>query len=197
MIDIFKKIIENVLTALYQPFGFSVILAVLVMFVYLFMKDQGWKVVVRRWMNEFKGNRTFRRMFFLIFYTALILFKTLLNRDMWKNPISNVIGIWGIYNENGDLTTEVIENFALFIPFIILLLWCFREKILGESARFLAILWKSVQIVFVFSLSIEFAQLLLRLGTFQLSDLFYNTLGGLVGSLIYWVVFKLTRRYKT
>lgn len=197
MIDIFKRIIENVLTALYQPFGFSVILAVLVMFVYIFMKDQGWKVVVRRWMNEFKENRTFRRMFFLVFYTALILFKTLLNRDMWKNPVSNVIGIWGIYNENGDLTTEVIENLALFIPFIILLLWCFQEKILGESAKLLVVLWKSVQIVFVFSLLIEFAQLLLRLGTFQLSDLFYNTLGGLIGGLVYWVAFKLIRRDKT
>ena len=196
MIDIIKRIIENVLTALYQPFGFSVIVAVLVMFVFLYAKECGWKVIVKRWVDEFKANKTFRRLFLLVFYTAMILFRTLLNRDMWKNPVSNVIGVWGIYNENGDLTTEAIENLALFIPFIILLLWCLHEKILGDSVKFFSTLWKSVLVVFLFSLIIEFSQLFLRLGTFQLSDLFYNTLGGLIGGFIYWFGYKLTHKDK-
>ena len=196
MIDIFKRIIENVLTALYQPFGFSVILAVLVMFLYLFIKDQGWKVVVRRWVNEFKANQTFRRVFLLVFYTAMILFLTLLNRNMWINPVSNTIGIWGIYNENGDLTTEAIENLALFIPFTVLLLWCFCEKMVGESVKLLTTLWKSVLVVFLFSLAIEFSQLFFRLGTFQLSDLFYNTIGGLIGGLLYWMGYKIIHKNK-
>ena len=196
MIDIFKRIIENVLTALYQPFGFSVILAVLVMFLYLFIKDQGWKVVVRRWVNEFKANQTFRRVFLLVFYTAMILFRTLLNRNMWINPVSNTIGIWGIYNENGDLTTEAIENLALFIPFTVLLLWCFCEKMVGESVKLLTTLWKSVLVVFLFSLAIEFSQLFFRLGTFQLSDLFYNTIGGLIGGLLYWMGYKIIHKNK-
>jgi glycopeptide antibiotics resistance protein len=115
---------------------------------------------------------------------------------MWTNPVSNVIGVWGIYNENGDLTTEAIENLALFIPFIILLLWCFHEKIVGESVKFFATLWKSVLVVFLFSLIIEFSQLFLRLGTFQLSDLFYNTLGGLIGGFVYWCGYKLTQKDK-
>ena len=113
---------------------------------------------------------------------------------MWRNLVSNVIGVWGLYNENGELTTEAIENLALFIPFTVLLLWSFHEKILGEGAKLLKIIWQSVKIVFLFSLTIEFLQLFLRLGTFQLSDLFYNTLGGLVGGLIYWIGYKLTHR---
>ena len=129
-----------------------------------------------------------------MFYIAMILFRTLLNRDMWRNLVSNVIGVWGLYNENGELTTEAIENLALFIPFTVLLLWSFHEKILGEGAKLLKIIWQSVKIVFLFSLTIEFLQLFLRLGTFQLSDLFYNTLGGLVGGLIYWIGYKLTHR---
>lgn len=32
---------------------------------------------------------------------------------------------------------------------------------------------------------IEMLQLLLRLGTFQLSDIFYNTVGGVPGGLMY------------
>ena len=37
-------------------------------------------------------------------------------------------------------------------------------------------------------------QLLLRLGTFQLSDIFYNTVGGIIGGLIYSVVMKAGKR---
>lgn len=194
MIEIMKRIIENVLTALYQPFGFSIIMAILAMFFYMFVKEHGLKVVVQRWINEFKTDGKFRKVFILVFYIAMILFRTLLNRDMWRNPVSNVIGVWGLYNENGELTTEAIENLALFIPFTVLLLWSFHEKFLGESAKFLRTLWQSVKIVFLFSLTIEFLQLFLRLGTFQLSDLFYNTLGGLVGGLIYWIGYRITHR---
>ncbi len=43
-----------------------------------------------------------------------------------------------------------------------------------------------MEINFLFFLAIEFSQLFLRLGTFQLLDLFYNTLGGLLGGLVYW-----------
>lgn len=196
MIEVMKKIIENVLTALYQPFGFSVIMTILVMFFYMFVKEYGIKVVVQRCVNEFKTSSRFRRVFILVFYIAMILFRTLLNRDMWRNPISNVIGVWGLYNENGELTTEVIENLILFIPFTVLLLWSFREKIISQSVKLFVTLWKSIEVVFVFSLMIEFLQLFLRLGTFQLSDLFYNTLGGLIGGLIYWCGYKITHRNK-
>ena len=43
---------------------------------------------------------------------------------------------------------------------------------------------------FGFSLIIEMLQLLLRLGTFQLSDIFYNTVGGVLGGLLYCVAMK-------
>lgn len=51
-----------------------------------------------------------------------------------------------------------------------------------------------MQTVFLCSFFIEFSQLILRLGTFQLSDLFYNTLGGFLGGLIYWIGYKLAHR---
>ena len=37
-------------------------------------------------------------------------------------------------------------------------------------------------------------QLLLRLGTFQLSDIFYNTVGGMIGGLMYCAVMKVRKR---
>ena len=92
MIEIGKKIIENVLDALYQPLGFALILTVLFMFVYMFVQDYGWRALIQRWIESFKNNVTFRKIFFLIFYSALILFRTLLNRNRWLNALENVIG---------------------------------------------------------------------------------------------------------
>ena len=50
------------------------------------------------------------------------------------------------------------------------------------------------KIAFIFSISIELLQLLLRLGTFQLSDIFYNTVGGVLGGLMYCAVMKARKR---
>lgn len=41
---------------------------------------------------------------------------------------------------------------------------------------------------------LEMLQLLLRLGTFQLSDIFYNTVGGVLGGLMYCAVMKARKR---
>ena len=194
MIEILKKIVVNVLTALYQPFGASLVFAILFMCFYMLVEENGLKTVVRSWIDKFRNNSKFRRVFVFAFYLSMILFRTLLNRNMWANPVSNVIGVWGLYNKEGNLTTEAIENLALFIPFSVLLLWSFRDKILGQVVRLSRVLWKSVEIVFLFSLVIEFLQLFLRLGTFQLSDLFYNTLGGFLGGLIYWMGCKLRNK---
>lgn len=189
--EILKAIITNVLTALYQPFWFSIILSILFMFVY--KRYPSVKQAAKEWISWFKSDAVFRRTFLLVFYTVMILFRTLLNRNMWLNPVSNVIGTWGLYNEKGELTTECLENLALFIPFTVLLLWVGRDKILSK-VTISEIVWKTTKITFLFSLSIEMLQLFLRLGTWQLSDLFYNTLGGVIGGLIYYVGYRVKRR---
>lgn len=195
MIDILKSIITNILTAIYQPFWFSFLLSVLFMFVY--KSYPSFKIALKQWINWFKSESSFRKMFFLVFYTTMILFRTLLNRNMWANPLSNVLGNWTIYNEKGELTTECLENLALFFPFTVLLLWTYREKILGGKVSLGRAMWKSVEITFLFSFTIEMLQLFLRLGTWQLSDIFYNTLGGAVGGVVYWIGYKVKCRKKT
>lgn len=125
----------------------------------------------------------------------MILFRTLLNRNMWANPVSNVLGSWGLYNEKGELTTESIENIMLMLPFITLLLWTFQEKLIKRISLGSTV-WTGIKFSFLFSISIEFLQLFLRLGTFQLSDIAYNTLGGLLGGLIYFIAYKIKHRKK-
>ena len=109
------------------------------------------------------------------------------------NPLSDVMGGWGIWEtKNGEqvLTTECIENVIMMVPFSAIVIWTFGEKI-GNGWK--KILWYSGKIAFVFSISIEMLQLLLRLGTFQLSDIFYNTVGGVVGGLVYYVAMKIRK----
>lgn len=181
-------IIQHILIALYQNFWFGLVFAVLASLVCLYVHDIGLKPMMKRWLDSFKNNKKFRNLTYFLFYSAMIAMKTLLNRTVWKNPLADVWGVWGLYDSKGQLTTESIENLLLFVPFIFLLL-CVKEERIGESIRFSAIksAMLSMKISFCTSLCIELLQLLLRLGTFQFSDLFFNTLGGIVGGLLYYI----------
>ena len=103
------------------------------------------------------------------------------------------MGGWGLYDVDGTLTTESIENFMLFVPFTVLLFWAFREQILGKEIYLKTVIWKSIKVVGIFALTIEFIQVLFHLGTFQLSDLCYNTIGGVCGGCIYYGLSKLKK----
>ena len=166
-IDLLGKILTNILTALYEPFGFSLLLSFFAMFFYLYAYEpihagKWWKSAIVTWYQKFKESVFFRKLFFLFFVTSLILFRTLLNRSLWMNPLSDVMGGWS-----------------------------FGKKI-GNGWK--KILWQSGKITFIFSIGIEILQLLLHLGTFQLSDIFYNTVGGMIGGLIYCAVMKARKR---
>ena len=199
MLKTIGEIIKNILTALYQPFFFALVLSVLVMFFILFLgkykdgviKDKVWKAV-REWKDVFFASVKFRRAFYLVFFIAMIAFKTLMNREMWMNPVRDVIGIWGFYDKNGKFTTEIIENVVLFIP-LIFFLFFFLETTSKKAGKFLAVMGRAIAISFLFSLTIEMLQLFLRLGTWQLSDLCFNTLGGIIGGLIYWITAKIRK----
>lgn len=199
VLEMLAKILRNILTALYEPFGFSLLLSFLAMFFYLYAYEpqeagKGWKSAIVTWYQKFKESVFFRKLFFLAFVTSLVLFRTLLNRSQWMNPLADIMGGWGIWETvNGEqkLTTECIENVIMMVPFSAVALWTFGEKI-GNSLK--KILWQSGKIVFVFSVSIEMLQLLLRLGTFQISDIVYNTLGGMLGGLCYAVAKKVHER---
>ena len=70
------------------------------------------------WYQKFKESVFFRKIFLLVFVTSMILFRTLLNRNLWLKPLSNVMGGWGIWETvNGEqkLTTECISN--KYLPF--------------------------------------------------------------------------------
>ncbi len=168
--EIINSITKNVLMALYQSFGFSVLIATLFMFFELYAKEHGYKRAICDWKEQFIRLCSFRKTFALALYSAMILFRTLFNRSVWVNPLSDIFGGWTIYNTNGELTTENIENLMLFIPFTVLLLWKIDSD--GVKSKSIRIVWYSLKMTLVFSALIEFTQLFFKLGTFQFSDIF-------------------------
>ena len=151
------------------------------------------KAAAGDWKDRFIGKVQFRRGFYLTFCAVMVLFKTLLNRNIWANPFSDVIGLWGLYDKDGNFTTEIIENTLLFVP-LIFFLFFFWETTERKTTSFLHVIGKGVVVTFAISFTIEMLQLFLRIGTWQLSDLCFNTLGGLIGALIYWITAKLRKK---
>ncbi len=197
MLEIVRKSVANILKTLYQPFLFAIVLSILVLFFVMLLdkysggttKDKLW-LVIKEWKDRFIKSKKFRRLFYLVFCVVMVLFITLINRDMWANPVQDVIGIWGLHKKSGKFTTEIFENVVLFIP-LIFFLFFFLETTLKKTTKFLKVMGMAIVISFLSSLTIEMLQLFLRLGTWQLSDLAFNTLGGVIGGLIYWVSAKI------
>lgn len=74
--DLLKLIITNILTALYQPFWFSLLLTIFIMFFYLYCKKptsagEGYKAGIKGWIETFKISPYFRKLFFLCRHDTL------------------------------------------------------------------------------------------------------------------------------
>jgi len=136
----------------------------------------------------------FQKAVFIGFRDFAYFVPNIVESESVDNPLSKVMGGWGIWETvNGEqrLTTECIENVIMMVPFSAVVMWTFQKKA-GNGWK--NIVWQSGMVAFIFSIVIEVLQLLLRLGTFQLSDIFYNTVGGVVGGVCYWGVMRVRKK---
>ena len=148
IVQIVKTVITNILIALYQPFWYAAVASVLLCFLYLYAyhpvdTGNGLKSAFKTWIEEFKRSIFFRRLFLLSFFTIMILFQTLFNRNMWANPLSDVLGGWWIWDTvNGEkkLTTECFENLVLMLPFTFFLFLTF-----GFPSAYLPIVFLNIR----------------------------------------------------
>ena len=178
-------ILENIVRTVYQQFGAACLVTVLGLFTVLYGKEHGYHRAVGRLFYSLKRSRKLRRTGALIFYTAMILFRTLLSRKIYPAPWEKIVGIWSLHDADGSIYTENIENVLLFLPFTMLLLWARGVRQVKKENSAVHMVAKCTLLSFLFSLSIEKSQLVFFLGTFQLTDLLFNTLGGLLGALLY------------
>ena len=192
--EVIQKILYSVLEALYQELFASVFVTCIFMVAFLYLEEHGIKKTLSNIFNRFKKDSKYRKVAFLAFYTMMILYRTLLCRSVYgRGPLADVIGTWTLYTDDGALYTENIENLVLFIPFTILKMDIFGKRLVNKNKVCGYIIMATVS-AFVVSLSIELLQLFLRVGTFQLSDLFFNTLGGFIGGVINYVFYCIRHR---
>lgn len=157
---------------------------------YLYVKEHGLKNTFLQIKNELMQHKEFRIKCAFIFVCFMIADRTILGRTGWVYPLTNPIGDLGIYTSDGSFNFDLFENIVLFIPLIAVLPVAFPNVLKGREHN----LWKSISrltlIGFIYSLSIETTQLLLRLGKFQFSDMVFNTVGGLIGAVIWRAYYK-------
>ena len=78
LLIITKKILTNILAALYKPFGFSCLLSFFALFFYLYAyypseAGKGWKAAIHTWFTAFKVSSFFRKLFLLVFVTGYVI----------------------------------------------------------------------------------------------------------------------------
>lgn len=109
---------------------------------------------------------------------------------------SNMNGDWNIFENPNVISSSQTRNIALFLfimPSVFILLKCFKNKVLSAKVMMIS----GTAIPFSISLFIELCQGIFSIGTFQFSDLFYNTLGGVIGTIIYITILKLCKIIKS
>lgn len=141
--------------------------------------------------------RFFSRICFVI-YMALLVYFLLLSYGFgrgegYENYRYNLVPFLEIkrfikYYECIDFPSVVINllgNIVAFMPFGALIRWVINRK-----TRW----YQATAYTFLFSLCVELLQLVAKVGVFDVDDLILNTLGGLMGFWVYYLLLLINRR---
>ncbi|MGN1328131.1 MAG: VanZ family protein [Eubacterium sp.] len=137
-------------------------------------------------------NKKTLNSFVFIFYIVFIFQSTVFDRlitNQRHEPLSNVFGGWTIVETQYFYDLSVIWNIIMFLPVAIFVFLYFH--LYGKKFNHFKLFLNSTIIALVNSVLIETMQLIFHVGTFQISDLVYNTLGGFLGSLIFVLAVKI------
>lgn len=122
----------------------------------------------------------------LSLYLILLLQMTLIGRSH-TDPLSAVFTGWLPFKRyDGTWNIDTIYNIFLLTPLTFFL---------GKSFPHITkknLFKKMILISFGISFFIEINQLIFAIGTFQVSDLVYNTISGVIGGVIYKMSYKIT-----
>ena len=193
--DALSKFANYLLTVFHQNLIAVTLLTILTMLVYVAYEKYGFKKMVKEVVCRIKQDKQFRWGILFFFYFFWVISMTLLTRVLIENPFNRVMEGWVIeQHPDGSWDFDAASNLVLFIPMIFLRFKAFPH-INGEQ-KLKNILLNAIRASFCLSCIIECWQLFLAIGTFQLADIVYNTLSGVIGGLIYWCGYKITHRNK-
>ena len=185
-----SRVLQDLLTMIYQYAGISIIVTLLFLIVWKKAEQTSWKEECKNLIIQLK-ERVWRKRLISVLYIVFVLQRTLFNRSPWGNPLENILGSWGLM-VYGIPNYEMFENILLFMPIYWIIKIARVEKYVkhwGKIAFF-----GVVMIPMECSIGIELIQLMTKAGTFQLSDIVYNTAGGILGGIAYWICYGLKHK---
>ena len=133
------------------------------------MAGMKWGSDVRKWKPK-RMLAQWRYGLFL-FYLSFMLISAVLYR-MHVDPLRNVLSHLWFRKGSVMWNNEIIENILFFIPCSFLFLAAFRPARPWTAA---------LAVSAATTCTLEVSQLVLRVGDFQLSDMLYNIVGGMIG----------------
>lgn len=89
------------------------------------------------------------------------------------------------YIDFSSVIINLLGNVVAFMPFGALIRWVVNRRVRWYQA---------VVYTFLFSLCVELLQLVAMVGVFDVDDLILNTLGGLLGFFVYYLLLVMNRR---
>ncbi|RGG76789.1 VanZ family protein [Clostridium sp. AF17-2] len=171
--EIFYAFLIKIIKLFHRNFIATFFMAILIILVRRKYKLSDIKKELYSIWNNIKKNHQYRNECCLIVWLVFMLFCTVFTRD-FINPFENILGNWLPYNiEFSYVELDCIENVCLFIPYGYFINSLRTKNIKGN-----------IIIVLLTSLCTECFQIITVSGTFQLSDIFYNIIGGMFGILI-------------
>lgn len=129
----------------------------------------------------------------IIFFATMLYFSTVYQSTVIsrighikQEPLSNIFGGWEIYSWTYFYDFTSIWNILMFLPMAVILHFNYKQK--GTELEKNKLIILSTVFSFLASAVIEILQIILCVGTFQISDLVYNTLGGLIGAIVFILI---------
>lgn len=187
-----KYMIIDLIKTLYSSLPSGLCIAVCITFLSILIKEKNIKSSAKLFCNNLKHSRGCRFQIYYFTYLYIMLYRAVFGRESTYEPLSKVFDGWRMYirGYTGLNYEDAFGNILVFIPCSFLMLFAFGAKFKSKADMII----KSTLFTFLLSLFIEVNQLLFRKGTFQISDLVLNTVGGLIGALIYVLINIITEK---
>lgn len=189
--DVAIEFASYIWSVLYQNIIITLLFTILALFAIAYISENGLMHSIKKIWHKFKtDDNSYRWKVLFFLYTFFLARITLLGREYFATPLSRVFDKgWLITkNEAGEWDFDAINNILLLMPYTFSMFRAFPKLIIKSNA--IKAIFKAFLISLCTTLFIENCQLIFSIGTFQLADMTYNTIGGILGGLIAYIFVK-------
>lgn len=124
---------------------------------------------------------------FAIYSIALfwiLLFKLGVRFSYMENRTINLVPFYALFSANDQIDfPEIVMNIVIFVPLGVYAGMVFKKWNFGKNVFFF----------FVTSLMVEGIQFIFKLGSFDITDIITNTLGGIIGWMLLKAIEKISK----